>query len=49
MTKKCIHAHAQTAARHHRYLLNQNQTDQFIAESVYQNTKNQDFKKDTKA
>lgn len=49
MTKKCTHALAQTVAKHQRYLLNQNQTDQFIAKNVYQNTKNQDFKKDTKA
>ncbi len=49
MTRKCTHVLAQTVAKHQRYLLNQKQTDQFIAENVYQSIKNQDFKKDTNA
>jgi len=48
LKEKCTHVLAQTVANHQRYLLSQNQTDQFIVRNVCQNTKNQDFKKDTK-
>lgn len=49
MTEKCTHVLAQIAAKSHRYLLNQNKTDQYTVTSVSQNTKNQDFRKDTKS